>query len=142
MPGMSVPDSQLPPGYAQWAAQYNTKPAGTGQGMAGLSYADWAAQQHAAPTSDTGAPAAAAPSGGGGGGSAAQPTMPSGGEDIQTPAVQALSSIANPEKLQQQINPEGWGIEAPPQLSVPGERNLPPSSRALATLAAQRGRVY
>jgi len=64
------------------------------------------------------------------------------GLDIQSPAVQGLGAISNPEKFSQQINPEGWDVEAPPPLSVPGERDLPPSSRALATLAAQRGRVY
>ena len=57
-------------------------------------------------------------------------------------AVQALAGIANPDSFRQQINPEGWGLEAPPQLAVPGQRDLPPSSRALSTLANQRGRVY
>lgn len=58
------------------------------------------------------------------------------------PAMQALDSVAGGEKFRQNMLSEGWGVEAPPNLAVPGQRMLPPASRALAQVAGQRGRVY
>jgi hypothetical protein len=138
MPGIAGPP--LSP-EQQWWQDHNVLPPGTPAGVAGM-MVNIPPYPGPPPPSDTGTPPAPTAQGGAGAASSGQATMPSGGEDIQSPAVQALSGIANPDSFRQQINPEGWSMEAPPQLAVPGERNMPPSSRALSTLANQRGRVY
>jgi hypothetical protein len=68
--------------------------------------------------------------------------MPSAPAPAPQPAMQGLESVANGEKLGQEINPEGWDVEQPPDFDVPGARQMPPSSRALSQLAQQQGRVY
>ena len=69
-------------------------------------------------------------------------SLPAGPASPDKPAMQQLMAVASGEKFRQDLLPEGWDVEQPPDLAVPGDRMLPPSSRALSQLASTRGRVY
>lgn len=74
------------------------------------------------------------PAGAGGAGN-----VPAGGG---SPAMAGLSGLALGEGLKEGFNREGWGDQGTPDLTVPGQRTLPASSRALAQLVSQGGKAY
>jgi len=53
-----------------------------------------------------------------------------------------LSQVAQGEGFREGFMREGWGDQGAPSLQVPGGRQLPASSKALAQMATARGRVY
>lgn len=60
-------------------------------------------------------------------------------EPTMSPALQALELSSAPMKERG----EGWGLELPTQMNVPGGRMLPASGRALLELTRARGgRAY
>ena len=60
----------------------------------------------------------------------------------QQPAMPALAALGSTDKFREQINAEGWDLEATPQFDVPGQTAISPASRALASLVGERGRAY
>lgn len=108
-------------------------------------YQKMQAQRGAAPVSEPGggggAPAPQLPAVGGvvpaGAGGAGN--VPAGGG---SPAMAGLSGLALGEGLKEGFNREGWGDQGTPDLTVPGQRTLPASSRALAQLVSQGGKAY
>lgn len=65
--------------------------------------------------------------------------VPAGGG---SPAMAGLSQVALGEGLREGFNREGWGDQGAPDLTVPGQRNLPASSRALSSLVSGSGKAY
>jgi hypothetical protein len=53
-----------------------------------------------------------------------------------------LSQVAQGEGFREGFMREGWGDQGAPSLQVPGGRQLPASSKALAQMATARGKVY
>lgn len=70
------------------------------------------------------------------------PEPPAPEKPAPQPAMTGLGAISNVDKFREQINSEGWADEQSPQFDIPGAPGVPPSTRALAELAGQRGRVY
>lgn len=84
-----------------------------------------------APTPAVPAPAPAIGGMGAGGGLAS-----SGGSMI------GLSQVAQGEGFREGFMREGWGDQGAPSLTIPGQRQLPASSKALAQMVTARGRAY
>jgi hypothetical protein len=71
------------------------------------------------------------------------PTMPAPAAAPQaSPAMQSLSAVAEGEGLREGFMREGWAEQGAPDLQPPSGRQLPASSRALAQLMQERGRLY
>lgn len=67
-------------------------------------------------------------------------TPPAGGGG--TSSMSALSSLAQGEGFKEGFMKEGWATPGTVEMQVPNGGRAPASSRALAQLIAQRGRVY
>jgi hypothetical protein len=70
------------------------------------------------------------------------PAGGAGGGASESPAMAGLSSVASGEGFREGFMREGWGDQGSPSLSIPGNRQLPASSRALAAMVNGRGRAY
>jgi hypothetical protein len=118
---------------------------------------DAAAEDRARYESRLNRPPAQAPSGGGGGGDAAPaPQTPAVGGIVPagsggasnvpagggSPAMAGLSQVAMGEGFREGFNREGWGDQGVADLTIPGKRQVPASSRALSSLVSGQGKAY
>lgn len=58
------------------------------------------------------------------------------------PSMEGLQALGAGEGLREGLQREGWSDDPMTEMDMPGGVSLPPSSRALAQLAGQRGRIY